>query len=605
MNNLNERPFIRGAVAIESMRDNGYKNAAYALAELIDNSIQAGASNVRLMCFEHSELSSSNRTTRRVKKIGIFDNGKGMSKDVLHLALEFGGSKHRDDPNGMGKFGMGLPNSSISQCKRVDVWSWEKGQTPIHTYLDIDLMKDGKLESIPYPTETLLPKEYRDLLSTGVFPESGTLILWSRLDRLQWKTAASIYKHSEALVGRMYRKYIQQEEVRIRFHPYLYNENMGKYLESESLEITDFRSNDPLYLCPESSLPDLPGNMKGEAPFKVMQREVMQLPYEGKIFDVELVVSMIKPEVLTAIKNSDQSTGQFVGSSPWGKHMATNTGVSIVRADRELETRTDFFPKDFLNTKARFMGVEVNFPPGLDKVFGVLNNKQAAVNFQFMDFDDDALQQGFENSEDYKKDLEENNDPKLKLYKVSDSLFKLIKEVTKEVNKLDLAVVNKSSDKLVERPLFEKIIEQVNNRRGENGKGPDPEEKILPKDKPEIIKTIKRDINISEPEAQTIVEEIINNDEHFKMQEIGVAQNIFFDVSRFNGLTLLQLNRNHAFYQKLIADAPNEQSDLLKVSLGAWARMENEALSERSLKQLQFARELWGQMLHDYLSDDD
>ena len=30
-------------LVVQAMRDNGYKNAAYAVAELIDNSIQAGA----------------------------------------------------------------------------------------------------------------------------------------------------------------------------------------------------------------------------------------------------------------------------------------------------------------------------------------------------------------------------------------------------------------------------------------------------------------------------------------------------------------------------------------------------------------------------------
>ena len=41
-------------LAVKAMRDNGYKNAAYAIAELMDNSIQAGAKNVELLCAEQS-----------------------------------------------------------------------------------------------------------------------------------------------------------------------------------------------------------------------------------------------------------------------------------------------------------------------------------------------------------------------------------------------------------------------------------------------------------------------------------------------------------------------------------------------------------------------
>ncbi|MBK8394589.1 MAG: hypothetical protein IPL26_04990 [Leptospiraceae bacterium] len=36
-------------LAVQAMRDNGYRNTAYAVAELIDNSIQASAQNVS--CF--------------------------------------------------------------------------------------------------------------------------------------------------------------------------------------------------------------------------------------------------------------------------------------------------------------------------------------------------------------------------------------------------------------------------------------------------------------------------------------------------------------------------------------------------------------------------
>ena len=43
-----ENRFLSGSTVIESLRDNGYKNSAYALAELIDNSLQAEATRVEL-----------------------------------------------------------------------------------------------------------------------------------------------------------------------------------------------------------------------------------------------------------------------------------------------------------------------------------------------------------------------------------------------------------------------------------------------------------------------------------------------------------------------------------------------------------------------------
>ena len=49
------------ALAVEAMRDNGYKNAAYAAAELIDNSLQAGATAVELLVREEVQM-FENRT---------------------------------------------------------------------------------------------------------------------------------------------------------------------------------------------------------------------------------------------------------------------------------------------------------------------------------------------------------------------------------------------------------------------------------------------------------------------------------------------------------------------------------------------------------------
>ena len=39
-------------LVVKSLRDNGYKNTAYAVAELIDNSIQHGSDKVDLICLE-------------------------------------------------------------------------------------------------------------------------------------------------------------------------------------------------------------------------------------------------------------------------------------------------------------------------------------------------------------------------------------------------------------------------------------------------------------------------------------------------------------------------------------------------------------------------
>ena len=105
-------------LAVKAMRDSGYKNTAYALAELIDNSVQAKATNLEVICIEaYGQVNE--RSRRRIQAIGILDNGNGMLPEILRLALQFGNGTHLTDREGIGRFGMGLPNSSISQCRRM------------------------------------------------------------------------------------------------------------------------------------------------------------------------------------------------------------------------------------------------------------------------------------------------------------------------------------------------------------------------------------------------------------------------------------------------------------------------------------------------------
>ena len=97
---------------IEATRDAGYKSISSALAELIDNSIEAGADSIEI-AFTKSEKGET--------VVIISDNGCGMKPSVLRTALQFGGSTRFNSRMDTGRFGMGLPNSSLSQAKRVEV----------------------------------------------------------------------------------------------------------------------------------------------------------------------------------------------------------------------------------------------------------------------------------------------------------------------------------------------------------------------------------------------------------------------------------------------------------------------------------------------------
>ena len=124
--------------ALVSQRASGYKSTAYALAELIDNSFDADAKEVHITLVERKV-----NGRRQVEEIVIYDDGTGMSPNLLQSALQFG---HTTNDNieevvtskKKGKFGYGLPNASLSQCKNIHVYSWTKPQDFHHVYLDLE-----------------------------------------------------------------------------------------------------------------------------------------------------------------------------------------------------------------------------------------------------------------------------------------------------------------------------------------------------------------------------------------------------------------------------------------------------------------------------------
>ena len=83
----------------ESMRDLGY-SLTTAVADIIDNSITAGATEVDVYC----DLTCDKPT------LVIIDNGNGMTEDELLLAMKHGSAnpKQAREPNDLGRFGLGL-----------------------------------------------------------------------------------------------------------------------------------------------------------------------------------------------------------------------------------------------------------------------------------------------------------------------------------------------------------------------------------------------------------------------------------------------------------------------------------------------------------------
>ena len=365
-----DRSLFPSNFTIRALRDSRYHNTAYAIAELIDNSIDANAPQVDLLCMEELQRVGS-RTQRRVSKVAVLDNGDGMDVKTLLDALKFGGGTRHNLDRGVGKYGMGLPTSSMSQCKRVDVWTWQDGLDSVwHSSIDIDDIEQGD-HQVPLPDQaTSIPEEWREAGSDEIYEHrSGTLVVWSRLDKIQWKTSRAIIDNTSREVGRIHRHWIDADITRIRAASFF--ANRPTEIESEQY----IAANDPLYLMKPTSTP-APWN--SEPMFEKWFEKSYTSTVDGREVTIDVKYSIVKPEAL----KTDRVT-QNPGSTEHGRHARHNIGVSVVRQDREIVLEDAFLREggSAENPQNRWWGCEVHFRRNCDELFGVDHNKQMAAKF--------------------------------------------------------------------------------------------------------------------------------------------------------------------------------------------------------------------------------
>ena len=601
--------FLSAEMVIESLRDNGYVNTAYAVAELIDNSLQAKATRVEVGFIEEQKqsINNSNRTPYTVSEISIWDNGGGMDPDTLRTAMQFGGGNHRHDKQGMGKFGMGLPNSSISQCKRVEVWSWQNGSKAFYTYLDVNEMKEGSLETVPEPVEKLISEKYMRAFFSNKMPESGTLIIWSNLDRLSWKTGQSIYRHCENLIGRMYRNFISNDNIKIESRTY-------RKADNDLLDVwssDSFKANDPMYLKKQTTLPELPGSYKDEAFFELIDREVISVEYtaeDGSIKrdDVTITTSMIKKNIADRILK-DVPINSKLGGTRWGKHCKKNIGISIMRANRELVLRDLFLTSALRENKGRFVGIEVAFPPTLDSVFGVTNNKQDAVLLVPYELGNLSTQAGFDSEQEYLRDLDENGDSLRQVLKVTSAIKKQVTALTKSLLTIKVDGKAVKGREAVETEATSELAASNATKgaltREEHGHKTDTVSEELKKT--DIVSHLINEGVSSKEEAEEKAERLILTGNRFLIENVARDSEAFFDVSTSKGLTLVLFNTNHVFFQKLVSKLGEEELEVMQTTIAGFARVMNETTDDKRLKYLNSIRREWGMIISEFLDSSD
>lgn len=174
---------------IFGLRDTGY-NVKTAAADIIDNSIAAKADkiNVEIVLYNDGR-----------KLVFFGDNGEGMDANGVHRAMRYG-APERENPESLGKFGLGLKTASSSVCIKYTLISRKS--------------EDQELAKLAWDLDHVAHKKQWEMLREPVtaheremFEEmcgaTGTLVIWEKCDRILTKDYEPGSTQEKAAINRL------------------------------------------------------------------------------------------------------------------------------------------------------------------------------------------------------------------------------------------------------------------------------------------------------------------------------------------------------------------------------------------------------------------
>lgn len=304
---------------IRAVRESGYLSIATALAELIDNSMQASATSVA--------VTISRDAPDALPRIVVEDNGVGMSEAELEFCLRFGGSSRFDARQSFGRFGMGLPAASLSQARRVEVTAWRNGGYENTVALDVDAIAAGT-------DPTLVAQRGARSIS-----ESGCRVRWMECDRIEYRRLAWLERSLHRDLGRMYRRFL----------------TAGLNL---TINGTTVEAIDPTLLATKVE------GATARLAFDELQYELEVAGGGTSIVRVRFV--MLPVQTWHRLDNVTKRRIGIVGGG----------GVSILRAGREIASGWHLMGAKRKENYDDWWRCEIEFDPSLDEHFGITINKQ-------------------------------------------------------------------------------------------------------------------------------------------------------------------------------------------------------------------------------------
>lgn len=355
-----QQMFIGGEQFFNSMRDIGYANEGQAIADIVDNSIEAGATKVSII---------TERGARdRIESIAIVDNGTGMSPEWLRNSIKFGGTSRENNPDGLGRFGMGLSSAGIAFSELLEVFSRQDENEYYRTWIDVNpestgYFSDQYLREVlkyapPLPQKMLLPEWLEKAISkqdtAGKFSGPGTVVILSQFTQSRRKWAYNSFARNLAShLGVIYYKFAGDLLIEI---------------DGEPVEFID-----PLFVTPGLRGFDLDedrAELLGEDTISVNDEQTGE--YRGTL---TVRYSAMPPTFALKSEAKKLKGGSAIGSNANSRHsiMRDYTGVILSRNGRIIGCDRNS-PVRFMNNDYN-IGVELSFTGALDNEFGLTTLK--------------------------------------------------------------------------------------------------------------------------------------------------------------------------------------------------------------------------------------
>ena len=570
---------VNSYLALNALREVGYRSTATAIAELVDNSIEADADDIQIMTFSKMEKGSK-RATYRVQSLAVLDNGKGMAEEEIAKCLSLGWGTRLDTREGLGRFGFGLKGASISQCRHIEIFSWRDGKC-FHTYMDLDEIRDDDLQDLRPAKKAKLPK-----FIAKEFQESGTLVIWSKLDKVDFTRPATLLNRMDNELCRIYRHFLDDDdEYGRRRNVMMVDYDMDKNAIKHSARL---KANDPLYLLTPSNAPGSDGERTNELFEKPYVIPVKYTP--GKTSDVEIRLSIAKPET--------QALG---GNSDLGKHYGHNTGISFVRAGREI----DFGGFDFVNRsepRHRWWGIEVRFSPELDELFGVTNNKQQIRGFRKLDQKGD--QDIINSLREASRDEDSGGHYKALMHlALSDNLDQKIKSMMQIINKRGEGKKSASGavkPSRIKRTVNADVTSDTSQTSSETEAGTKSQKEKL-QERVDFISETRPDL----PEADLKRLAKATLDYKVDISKDSWPGNTFLDVQLIANAAVGKINTRSEFYKKFWQHLEDHDDSMgisaLEIFTMAYVRTEDEFRPKYGKELFDDFRDRWGVWVNTFL----